>query len=84
MILMFCQPSNPRSLFDEFWDTWTDDLVNQGRRSGMELTDSQKKTMLLLDLDHRLQSFEMNLSHFDLPVPTEDDMAQVFIIQVSC
>ena len=77
MILMFCQPSNPRSLFDEFWDTWTDDLVNQGRRLGMELTESQKKTMLLLDLDHRLQSFEMNLSHFDLPVPTEDDLAQV-------
>ena len=43
----------------------------------MELTESQKKTMLLLDLDHRLQSFEMNLSHFDLPVPTEDDLAQV-------
>ena len=22
VILMFCMPSNPRGLFDEFWETW--------------------------------------------------------------
>ena len=32
VILMFCQPSNPCSLFDEFWNTWTDDYELLGRR----------------------------------------------------
>ena len=32
VILMFCQPSNPRELFEEFWNTWTDDFEQQGQR----------------------------------------------------
>ena len=33
VILIFCQPSNPRGLFDEFWHTWTDDFEQQGHRN---------------------------------------------------
>ena len=79
IILIFCQPSNARALFDEFWSQWVDDLENQGRRNGVELTDSQKLTMLLLDLDLRLQSYERHLAEFALPVPTEEDLAQVHL-----
>ena len=32
VILMFCQPANPRSLFYAFWNTWTDDFELLGRR----------------------------------------------------
>ena len=79
IILIFCQPSNARALFDEFWLQWVDDFDSQGRRTGTELSESQKLTMLLLDLDLRLQSYERQLSEFGLPVPTEDDLAQVLL-----
>ena len=77
MILMFCQPSNPRALFDEFWDTWIDDFQQQGRRRGVDLTDGQLKTMLLLDLEMRLQSFEKELQEFGLPKPTPEELSVV-------
>ena len=79
MILMFCQPSNPRALFEEFWQDWVDDFDNQVRRTGIAANDTQKQTMLLLDLDLRLQSFEKQLADFGLPVPTEEDLAQVLV-----
>ena len=37
VILMFCLPSNQRSLFDEFWDTCVDDFQHKGQRRGMVL-----------------------------------------------
>ena len=77
VILIFCQPSNPRALYEEFWTTWTDDFENQGRRIGVELTDSQKQTMLLQDLEFRLQSYESSLEIQGLPVPTDEELAQV-------
>ena len=33
-ILMFCQPANPRALYDEFWTSWVDDFEQQARRRG--------------------------------------------------
>ena len=77
VILMFCLPANPRGLFDEFWDTWVDDFKNQGQRRGIRLDNGQLRTMLLLDLELRLQSFEKELSEFGLPVPTVEELEQV-------
>ena len=77
IILMFCMPANPRALFDEFWQTWIDDFERQAWRNQIELTESQKRTMLLLDLEMRLQSFEKQLVDFGLPVPTPEELAQV-------
>ena len=77
VILMFCQPANPRELFDEFWMTWTDDFELKGRRQLIALDDNQLKTILLLDLEMRLQSFEKGLAEFGLPEPTPDDLARV-------
>ena len=74
---MFCLPANPRSLFDEFWKTWTDDFELKARHHGMVIDESQLKTMLLLDLELRLQSFEKQLSTFGLPQPTQEEIAQV-------
>ena len=74
IILMFCQPSNPRELFEEFWQTWTDDLERQGE---YPLAENQIKTILLLDLEVRLQSFEKELVDFGLPQPSPQDIAEV-------
>ena len=78
IILMFCQPSNPRALFDEFWETWIDDFEQQHREKNMVQMDmDQMKTMLLLDLEMRLQSFEKELLDFGLPKPTQEDLCRV-------
>ena len=77
VILMFCQPANPRVLFDEFWETWTDDFEQRGRRQAVPLDENQLKTMLLLDLEMRLQSFEKELADFGLPKPSPEDLARV-------
>ena len=77
VILMFCQPANPRELFDEFWMTWTDDFEQKSRRQLITLDENQLRTMLLLDLEMRLQSFEKSLAEFGLPQPTLEDLARV-------
>ena len=77
VILMFCQPSNPRELFEEFWNDWVDDFQHQGQQQNVLLNDQQLKTMLLLDLEMHLQSFEKELIDFGLPKPTEEDICGV-------
>ena len=77
VILVFCQPSQPGELFEEFWSDWVEDYELQSRRRGVELSDQQKRTMLLLDLEMRLQSFEKQLGHCELPELTAEDLASV-------
>ena len=77
VILMFCHPSNPRQLFEEFWDTWIDDFELQGKRQKVPLDKTQLKTILLLDLEMRLQSFEKELTDFGLPKPTTGEISRV-------
>ena len=74
---MFCQPSSPRELFDEFWITWVDDFKLQGDRNRIAMDDDQLKTILLLDLEMRLQSFEKGLLDFGLPQPTPMQVSRV-------
>ena len=77
-ILMFCHPADPVKLFEDHWqeDNWGDDFK---RRNGQEvsLSENQLKTLILLDIDRRLQSWEKSLTSFGLPTPTEDDRLQV-------
>ena len=77
MILMFCMPADPKTLFEEFWNTWADDIEQRASRMQRTLTDGQKKTLVLLDLDSRLQSYEKQLSDFGLPVPSPEELSQV-------
>jgi hypothetical protein len=79
-ILMFCQPANPRALYDEFWTSWIDDFEQQARRRGKTVDEKQLETMLLLDLELRLQSFEKQLAQFSLPQPTQEDLSRVELI----
>ena len=77
IILMFCEPSNPRSLFEKFWEMWTDDIERKAIKKSINLDPEQKRTMVLLDLQLRLQSFEKDLSHFALPEPTKEELDRV-------
>ena len=77
IILIFCQPSDARALFETFWPTWIDDYKDQGQRKGITLTETQLRTMVLLDLDLRLQSYEADLGKFGLPVPTAEELSNV-------
>ena len=78
ILLIFVQPSNPLELFEDHWTSWTDDFERRSHQRGQNsLTDAQKRTMVLLDLDLRLQSFEKQLSHYGLPTPTAEEIASV-------
>ena len=46
----------------------------------MALDESQLRTMLLLDLELRLQSFEKELTDFGLPKPTQEELDKVHTI----
>ena len=80
IILTFCFPANPRQLFDNNFSDWTDDFERKAARRGTVLSDTQKKTLILLDIETRLQSFEKRLQDFGLPVPTEEEMREVSFI----
>ena len=79
-ILMFCEPSNPRKLFDTHWeeDKWYEDFkyTAENRRGQHRRQPSmeQLKTFVLIDIENRLQSWEKSLRDFNLPVPTKEEL----------
>ena len=79
-ILMFCQPSDPLDLFNTFWPTWTDDINFQAKKKGVTLTELQKRTMVLVDLELRLDSFDRKLHEFSLPIPTKQELDEVNVL----
>ena len=56
---------------------WVDDIERKASLKGVTLDQEQKRTMVLLDLQLRLQSFEKDLGHFRLPEPSVEELAQV-------
>ena len=77
IILQFCDPAEPRALFDDFWDTWFDDFEHRSRRRGIILSQDQLKTMVCLDIEQRLSTFERTMDQFGLPIPTQEEIQQV-------
>ena len=77
IILIFCLPTNPLTLFNEFWTTWFDNFQHKARRRGVQLENDQLKTLVLLDLEMRLSSFDRVLQDYGLPTPSVEEMHQV-------
>ena len=77
IILMFCQPADPRKLFDDFWDGWTDDFKRKGHSRGVTYTEDQLRTMVRLDLQVRLLAHEKDLQDFDLDPMTDEERLSV-------
>ena len=80
IILQFCMPSDPCFLFNEFWKTWIDDFERRGHQRNIDLSEQQLRTMVLLDIQLRLQSFERTLENVGLPTPTPEELAEVEIV----
>ena len=78
IVIMLENPADPLALFEEFWPTWCDDIEHKHRQNtGEDLTEAQKKTLVLLDLELELQSHEKQLSDYGLPVPTPAELEDV-------
>ena len=65
ILLRFCDPANPRQLFDNHWEEWCDDFKRSaGWTDLVSLHPEQSRQMqvcVLLDLEQRLQSWEVTL-----------------------
>ena len=74
---MFCQPADPKKLFDDNWADWTDDFKRMGEQRGRTYSLNQLKTMVRLDLQVRLMSYQKGLPDFGLEQMTEEEKASV-------
>ena len=73
IILMFCLPSDPLALFNEFWESWYDDFEIKAAKKNIKLSPEQLKIMVLLDIESRLESYEETLTKFGLPTPSKEE-----------
>ena len=76
-IVLYCEPADPRRLFENHWEKWTDDIKRDAERKGVILGEEQLRTMVLLDLQRRLQSREKDLCDAQLSSPTEEELSHV-------
>ena len=60
---------------------WTDDLQAEASKKGMTLSEQQLRTLVLQDLETRLQSREKELSTVKLPQPTEEELSEVEVFK---
>ena len=79
-IVLYCEPADPGRLFQDHWEKWTDDIVRDAHRKGVTLSQEQLRTMVLLDLQRRLQSREKELRDAHLPSPTEEELRDVEVM----
>ena len=77
IIIMFCMPSNPRELFLNHYLEMADDFETRENGRGLTLSESQKRTMVLLDLKKRLQSWDKDLRLINLEDPTEQELEDI-------
>ena len=71
-ILLFCEPSNPHLLFESHWDKFGDDFA-----VNTELTPTQIKTLVTLDIQRRLEAREKSLADYGLVSPTDEEILDV-------
>ena len=61
IILLFCMPANPRELFDKHHMEWGDDFTAKAYKKGIVISETQVRTLILLDIQHRVQSWGRDL-----------------------
>ena len=75
--------ANPVELFEKHFLEWTDDFKHQAASKGLALDEKQLKTLVLMDLQKRMQSRERSLASFRLPEPTQEELEAVNINDLS-
>ena len=76
-ILMFCSPANPVELFNNHHMDWVDDFQNAAGKNHQSLDDRQLRTLVIIDIQQRLQSWDRDLKTFRLPEPTEEELNEI-------
>nr|GEU49522.1 helitron helicase-like domain-containing protein [Tanacetum cinerariifolium] len=75
-ILMFCEVSNPISLWHMFWKDMSDDIPRRISKTlhlpQIEKTEAKMKASVLFDLEAILNSNSKSLKDFGLPMPPQD------------
>ena len=79
-IALYCEPADPGKLFEDHWESWTDDIVREAQQRGVTLEHGQLRTMVLLDIKRRLQSREKDLCDVHLATPTEEQLSDVEVM----
>ena len=77
IIIIFCQPANPLQLFDAHHTEWADDFVQSASKKGIHLTESQVRTMVVMDIQQRLQSWDKTVNMFGIPMPQQEELDAV-------
>ena len=76
IILLFCMPANPRELFEKHHTEWGDDFMAEAVKMNVKITNNQVRTLILLDIEHRVQSWGRDLKTFNLPKPTQEEIEE--------
>ena len=76
-IVLFCLPANPKELFNKHFLEWSDDFQAKAKKKNIVLTDVQIRTLVLLDIKRRLQSWDRDLTIINIPQPTEQELEDV-------
>ena len=69
-ILLFCEPADPRGLFEKYWSGMGEDLkhaLERNRIDTTEVTDDVVRTRVLMDIHDRMASHGKTLEQFGMP-----------------
>ena len=73
VLILFCEISNPRNLFDMFWKSCTDDILHQLTStlgvSNTTISENYLKNKVLIELEKNFDKICSSLANFDLPQP---------------
>ena len=76
-IVLFCMPANPKELFNKHYLEWSDDFKSKALKKNIVLTETQIRTLVLLDIKSRLQSWDRDINIINIPQPTEQELKDV-------
>ena len=76
-IVLFCMPANPKELFDKHYLEWSDDFKFKALKKNVVLSESQIRTLVLIDIKQRLQSWDRDINIINIPQPTQQELDEV-------
>ena len=77
IIILFCMPSNPKQLFCNHFLVMAEDFEAKEMKRGVTLSEIQKRTLVLLDIKKRLQSWDKDLKLLNLQDPSEQELEDI-------
>ena len=72
-ILLYCNPGDSRTLFEDHWQEWYDDFKYDLDQKKKLVTDDQYRTLVRLDIQKRLSVAGRDLTSFSLDAMTKEE-----------